>query len=1183
MMAELTPQQRAVVENRGGTLLVSAAAGSGKTKVLVDRVVERIRREGKNIHEFLIITFTNAAAAELRSKISVALSKALAAEPDNRHLRRQLNLMHLAQISTVHAFCGALIRQYGYLLEVPPDYAMLEDARKEEMLTRILSDMLEAHYADITPAFRQLSDTLGAGRSDSDLEKLVRALFERMLTQPNPQQWLRNLTLELEEAQEPGNTVFGRILLDNARQRLGWLIDRHTWATQQMQGDEKLTKKFLPAYENQTRSLEAIVQALDGPWDQIAPLLELEYPRLVVQKYPEPEKLKAIQAIRKDMKKQLETMATLFSRPGAELLSEQNKMAPALHALCDLASELERKFSAEKRRKNLLDFSDQEHLAIHLLVDSLGRPTDVAKEVSQRYAEIMVDEYQDSNRVQELIYTAIVRGQDENRFLVGDVKQSIYGFRQAEPALFLEKYRSYAPADQAAEGEPRKLILSKNFRSRPEILEAVNHTFSCIMSPEVGELSYGPDESLYPGLPEYPKDGSVHVSLSLLDLPKKSSGSAEDSDQEDRKKAEKEAAWAAHKIVSLLDSGLTVRDGDTIRAAQPKDIAILFRARTSMNIYQKALLRAGIPVAGDAGGNLFETPEVQVLLNLLRVLDNPHQDIPLLAVLCSPLYRISNDQLGMVRASSHQPRFYDAMTECREDWCVQTLNSLESLRKKAAETSADELVWALLEDTGLLGAYSAMEQGQRRRANLLRIYDIARETAGGSYLYLYELIRTLDRLEQSGTEGDPGSQEGVTLTTIHKSKGLEYPIVFLCDLTRKFNFEELKSSVLLDGDLGIGAKIIDPERRIRYPGLCHQALDVKKRSQLTAEEMRVLYVAMTRPKDYLFMSCCEEGLVGTLSKLLPGVGCPAEQWAVRDAKSPGEWVLLSALSRIEAGKLFAICGRPQCQLTMSDHPWQITYEMLETVPEARYVPKTEQTVKASVPVPSPEQLVTAMEWQYPYLTAAQTPSKVTATELKGRAKDQEAQEDAAAPRRMPRLSRPEFILERKGLSPTEQGTAAHQFLQYANFTALTTQDGVISELDRMVDEEFLTEAQAQAVRPEEITGLFTSPLGKRMLSAKELLREFKFSLLTDAERIYPGLESEQVLLQGVVDAAILEDDGITVIDFKTDRVSPEQTEARAQNYRGQLETYRDALARIFGKPVKQTVLYFLKPGKEVIL
>ncbi len=1181
-MAELTPQQRAVVENRGGTLLVSAAAGSGKTKVLVDRVVEMIRSEGKNIHEFLIITFTNAAAAELRGKISAALGKALAAEPDNRHLRRQLNLMHLAQISTVHAFCGALIRQYGYQLEVPPDYAMLEDARKEEMLSRILTDLLEERYANMTPEFSLLTDTLGAGRTDSALEKLVRDLFEKMLAQPNPQAWLRNLPLELTEAQEPGHTVFGKILLENARQRITWLIDRHTWAIGQMQGDEKLMKKFLPAYENQKRSLEAILNALDGPWDEIAPLLELEYPRLVVQKYPDPVHLSAIKAVRVDLKKQLEKLSTLFSRPGAELLQEQNALAPALRALCDLALELERRFSAEKRRKNLLDFSDQEHLAIRLLEDAQGRPTDVAKEVAQGYAEIMVDEYQDSNRVQELIYTAIVRGKDENRFLVGDVKQSIYGFRQAEPALFLEKYQSYLPAEQAADGEPRKLILSKNFRSRPEILEATNHTFSCIMSPEVGELTYGADERLYPGLSDYPQDGQHHVGLYLLSTPK-NTVDQDDSAQDDLTKYQKEAAWVAHRIVSLLDSGLPIRDGEGTRAAQPKDIAILFRSRSPMSIYQNALLRAGVPVAGGAGGDLFETPEVQVLLNLLRVLDNPHQDIPLLAVLCSPLYRLSNDHLGRIRAASSQPRFYDAMTECSEDWCVRTLNDLEALRQKAAATSADRLVWELLENTGLLSAYSAMDQGQRRRSNLLRIYDIARETAGGGYLYLYELIRTLDRLEQSGAEGDPGSQDGVTLTTIHKSKGLEYPIVFLCDLSRQFNFRELSEPVLLDGELGIGSKITDPDRRIRYPGLCYQALEVKKRKQLIAEEMRILYVAMTRPKDYLFMTYTGEKLSGVLEGLLPGAGCPAEPWAVRDVRCLGDWVLLAALSRVEAGELFQLCGRPQCQLQVSDSPWQIEFETIETVPEAHYTPSQSQSAQTAVPVPAPEQLVRAMQWQYPHQAAGHTPSKVTATELKGRAKDQEAQEDAAAPQRMPKLSRPEFILEHQGLSPTEQGTAAHQFLQYANFSALTTQDGVISELDRMVDEEFLTEAQAQAVDPEEIVGLFTSPLGQRMLAAKELLREFKFSLLTDADTIYPGLEGEQVLLQGVVDAAILEPDGITVIDFKTDRVSSDGAEARAQGYRGQLETYRDALSRIFARPVKQTVLYFLKPGKEVIL
>ena len=1182
-MAELTPQQRAVVENRGGTLLVSAAAGSGKTKVLVDRVVERICQEGKNIHEFLIITFTNAAAAELRSKISTALSKALAKEPNNRHLRRQLNLQHLAQISTVHAFCGALIRQYGYLLEVPSDYAMVEDARREEMLNRILSDLLEERYAAITPDFSLLSDTLGAGRTDQALENLVRSLFEKMLSQPDPESWLHSIPLELEEQQEPGHTVFGQILLENTRQRLGWLIDRHSWAIAQMQGDEKLMPKYLPAYEAQKRALEAIADALGGPWDQIAPLLTPDYPRLVVQKYPDPGKLNAIKAVRTDMKKQLEKLASLFSRPGADLLQEQNQLAPALRELCDLAQTLYRRFSAEKRRKNLLDFSDQEHLAIRLLLDAQNRPTDVAREVAQGYAEIMVDEYQDSNRVQELIYTAIVRGNDENRFLVGDVKQSIYGFRQAEPALFLEKYRRYIPAEQAEVGKPRKLILSKNFRSRPEILEAVNHTFSCIMRREVGELDYGPDESLYPGLQDYPADSQSHVALYLLSTPKSPAGQDGNQDSDELSRYQKEAAWVAAKIVSLLNAGIPVRDGEGARAVQPKDIAILFRSRSPMSFYQNALLRAGVPVAGGAGNDLFETPEVQVLLNLLRVLDNPHQDIPLLAVLCSPLYRLSNDQLGTVRTVSAQPRFYDAMTECQEDWCVRTLASLEALRAKAAATSADLLVWELLENTGLLSAYSAMEQGQRRRSNLLRIYDIARETAGGNYLYLYELIRTLDRLEQSGAEGDPGNQDGVTLTTIHKSKGLEYPVVFLCDLARQINSDELKASVLLDGDLGIGAKITDPDRRIRYPGLAHQALAVKKRRQLIAEEMRILYVAMTRPKDYLFMTYSAEKPSGVLEGMLTGAGCPAAPWAVDHARSMGDWVLLSALSRIEAGALFQLCGRPQCQLAVSEHPWHIAVETVETPPEAHYTPLAAQNTGETVSVPAPEQLVRAMTWQYSHQAAQHTPSKVTATELKGRAKDQEAQEDAAAPRKMPVLSRPEFILEHRGLSPTEQGTATHQFLQYANFSALTTMDGVISELDRMVEEEFLTELQAEAVRPEEIIGLFTGPLGHRMLSAEELLREFKFSLLTDADAIYSGLEGEQVLLQGVVDAAILEPDGITVIDFKTDRVSPEQTALRAEQYRVQLSTYRDALSRIFGKPVKQTVLYFLKPGKEVVL
>ncbi len=1176
----LTPQQAAVVNDRGGTLLVSAAAGSGKTKVLVDRVVSQIRNEGKNINEFLIITFTNAAASELRGKISAALSQALSEDPGNRHLSRQLELLHLAQISTVHAFCGALIREYGYLLEVSSDYTMLEEPRRDEILSRLVSDLLEEQYQKMTPEFQRLTDTLGAGRNDKDLEKWILRLMEKMLTQPDPKKWLRELTLNLPEDQPLEQSVFGKILIDDTRQKLGWAIERHDWAISLLENDDLLGPKYLPAYIAHRKSLETMLQRLDQPWDQLAEALTMEFMSFRAPKnYPDEDRKRVIKAIKDDTKDLLDTLSRRFSRPQAELIAEQNDMAPALSCLRDLTAELERRFSAEKRRKNLMDFSDQEQLAIRLLTDGSGSPSAVAREVSERFTEIMVDEYQDSNRIQELIFTSIVRGRDENRFLVGDVKQSIYGFRQAEPELFLEKYETYPPAAEAAAGQSRKLVLSMNFRSRPEILEAVNHTFSGILSPETGDLSYGPDESLYPGLKEYPQNGQPHVGLTVLSLPKQK-GDAEENEQS---KYQKEAAWVAAKIVSLLHRQLPIRDGDRLRPVRPSDIAILFRTRSPISVYQRALSKVGVPIAAGGGEDLFSAPEVQVLLNLLRVLDNPHQDVPLLAVLCSPLYRISNDQLGQVRAASSQDRFYDAMRECPETWCQEVLASLSALRDKAAKTSADDLTWQLLEETGLLDAYSAMDGGDVRRENLLKIYDTARSAAGGQYLYLYELLRTLDRMEAAGMESESQGSEGITLTTIHKSKGLEYPVVFLCDLSRKFNFRSLSDPVLLDGDLGLGVKIVDTEHRIRYPGLLFDAMQVRQRHSYVAEEMRILYVAMTRPKDYLFMTYATGEGVAFLQKLLPGAGMPCASWAAASAGSLGDWVLLSALSRIEAGELFELSGRPQCQLTVSDYPWEVKWETLEELPEAHYSPTTDAKDGESPAIPSPEQLIHAMTWQYPHAQATKTPSKLTATQLKGRSKDQEAQENAPAAQRAPSLLRPDFILEQQGLTPQEQGTAAHLFLQYARFQGLDTPDGVVEELDRMVDEFYLTEAQAQAVDPQAIVTLFRSPLGQRMLGATELVREFKFSLLTPAEEFYPGLENEQVLMQGVVDAAIIDPEGITVIDFKTDRVSADGVTARAEHYRGQLTTYKRALERIFRKPVLETVLYFLKPGKEVSL
>ncbi|MDD6022868.1 MAG: helicase-exonuclease AddAB subunit AddA [Oscillospiraceae bacterium] len=1180
-MAEpkLTPEQQQVVDNRGGTLLVSAAAGSGKTKVLVDRVMDQIIHEGRNIHEFLIITFTNAAAAELRAKIAKAIGKALSQDPDNRHLQRQNSLMPLAQISTVHAFCGSLIRQYGYLLEVPSDYAMLEDSERDPMLNRILGDLLEESYEKMTPGFRLLADTLGAGRTDSGLEDVIVTLFQKLEAQPYPTLWLHSQRTRFESMEDFESSSWVEILKKDAATKLKRLAQRYDWAISQMQGDEKLEKKYLPLYITQRQCLARMMDALNGPWDEIGVALQMDYPRVSVTKYEDKAKLEAIQAVKNDGKKLLEKLREQFLEPAGKLMEEQNAMEPAILALLELVEELEKRFSREKRRRNVLDFSDQEHLAIRLLTDGRGKPSAIAAEVRGRFCEIMVDEYQDSNRVQELIYTTISSAGDQNRFLVGDVKQSIYGFRQAEPEIFQEKYQRFQDAERVSDHSPRKLVLSKNFRSRPEILEAANHVFATVMSHEVSDLDYGPRERLYPGLDSYPDDRQTHVELAVLSLSK-----AENGRDDESTKYQREAKWVAARVSQVLKEQLPVRDGDGTRPCRPEDIAILFRSKDPMGLYIRELEALGIPVSADNGTSLFETPEARVLVNILRTIDNPHQDIPLLSVLCSPLFRFSNDQLAQIRNVSDAPRFYDAMEECNEEWCQDAVNTIKALRKEARTLSAELLVWKLLQEYGLLTAYSAMADGSTRQQNLLAIASLARKQASGRHLFLYQLIQALDRYMESGVQLEGQSGGGVVLTTMHKSKGLEYPIVFLCDLSRRFNFRELSNQILVDNDMGLGVKMVDPAKRLRRPGVGHNAIAVKKRHKLLAEEQRVLYVAMTRPKDYLFMTYATGEKSDFMTKMLPGVGCPADYWAAESASCLGDWVILSALGRIEAGALFAEAGRPGCSLTVSDYPWSIRYEVLAEDQElggSRYIPAVE--TESQREILSPALLLKGLKWEYDHMEAALTPSKLTATQQKGRNLDSESAEDTVQTPRKITLQRPAFMQETTGLSPTEKGTANHLFLQYADFVHLTDTDGAISELDRLVDEEFLTEQQAQAVRPEAMVRLFRSPLGQRMLNCQELIREFKFSLLMEAENYYTGLDGEKVLLQGVVDAAILEPDGITVIDFKTDRVTEDSVLARAEHYRGQLTSYRKALERIFQRPVKEMILYFLSIGREVTL
>ena len=1182
MADKLTVQQQAVVENRGGTLLVSAAAGSGKTKVLVDRVIRRIRDDGKNINEFLIITFTNAAASELRAKISSAISEELVQHPGNRHLSKQLNLLHTSQISTVHAFCGALIREYGYLLDIPSDYRMIEGAEQTELLRRQIDAVLEEAYQSPEPDFLRLVDMVSPGRTDEPLAELLERLYEKIMSQPEPVRWLESQNYEIPAQSSFRDSLWGSILLDYVRQELLGLIERYHWAISAMQGDPQLEKSYLPAYQEHLQALQGMLPVLEGPWDSIGPVLVLEKKNTVVRKYEgDKARLEIIKSIKSDAKDKIQQLQSFFLTSDAEAVVRQNEMAGPLHTLLKLLGKIYRRFTGEKRRKNVLDFSDQEHLAIELLLDSDGTPSEIAREVSGRFAEIMVDEYQDSNRVQERIFTAISAGGDENRFLVGDVKQSIYGFRQAEPRLFLEKYNQFPYGDQAVEHDPRKLVLSKNFRSRPEILEAVNHTFCTVMSEQVGEIRYDSDQSLYPGLDSYPQTPVPHVELHFLIPPDKLTERESSGSQE-------EARWMARRIAEMLNQKIPVRGSDnTLRPVQPEDIAVLFRAGSPIPVFARELRNAGIPVATSKEEPLFETPEVRGLTNLLRVINNPHLDIPLLAVLCGPMFRFSNEQLARIRVESKLPRLYDALRQSKDPVCVQAAERLEALRRQSAQTSAEKLVWSLLYEAGLLTMYSAGENGLQKQRNLLEVYQLAISAASGTYLYLYQLLRALDRAEESGKTITSQTSAGVILTTMHQSKGLEYPVVFLPNLSRKFFQETSETAVRYDSDLGLSSLIYDNRNRARVPSLSFEALGIKQERQQLSEELRLLYVAMTRPRDYLIMSYT--GSTKRLSSLLPGVGNPAALWATSTVTRQGDWVLLAALNRIESGELFQLCGKPDCDLLVSDMPWVVKVEETAAVQPLRYISDSKQNAEQAQMIPMPQQLARQLLWTYPHQAATKVPSKLTATQIKGRSKDMEAAELAGEPagiqirERYPSLRQPDFITEAKGLTPTERGTAVHLFLQYANYQACKDRSGIEEEKLRLGDEAFMTEEQLEAVEPETIETLFHSELGQRILHAPELIREFKFSMLQEAEGYYPEAAGESVLLQGVVDAALIEPEGICVVDFKTDRVTSESVHARAEEYRAQLQTYRDALSRIFQKPVLEMHLYFLSIGKDVLL
>ena len=1053
-------------------------------------------------------------------------------------------------------------------------------------MLRALNDVLDRRYEAMDSDFAQLVDTMSAGRDDARLIQIVLDIRGRVQAHPNPAAWLeeQERTFALEGISDPVQTPWGQLLLADAAGQAAYWRRRMEEARDLCERDANLLANYGDSVAQTAQALQQFEEAASQGWDAARALLPIPFPTVGRKKMvDDPAAVERVKAIRTACKKRLEKLEDWFADSGDDLLADLRTVYPAMRGLFALVRDFEEVYAAEKARRGLVDFSDLEHMAVRLLVGEDGQPTELARQWSTRYDEIMVDEYQDTNEVQNAIFSALSKD-GTNLFMVGDVKQSIYRFRLADPTIFLGKYRSFKPYTEAGEGEERRVILSRNFRSRPEVLEGCNDLFRAVMSVPFGEMEYSDDQALYPGAPFQP-DSTYCVELDALD-----------GDIDGEEGAEKvsrdllEARFAAHRIRDLLDQNFPVSDGEGgTRPVRPSDIVILLRSpNTVLRHYARALGERDILWEAEGGGDFFGSTEISVALSLLQIVDNPRQDVPLISVLRSPVYGFSADRLAQIRAASPDTDFYAALAADDGEDSKAFLAELDDLRFGSGDMSSHQLLWHIYDRTNLLGIFGAMEEGETRQGNLLALAELARQFEGAGHKGLFRFLTYLTRLRENGntlTPPAPGrTGGGVRIMSIHKSKGLEFPVVLLCGLARRLNREDMSRPILFHPKLGVGPKGLDVERGIEYPTLARMAVARQLEREMMAEELRLLYVAMTRAKEKLILSVALTGGGKDLEKLAGDAGDPVDPQVLLACQSVGQWVLLHALCRPEAGALRRAAGQDEVVLDTSFGPaWDIRFvdgTPLAQMPPHRWTaPQREQEEEEGG-----EDLTDLLRWTYPHEAEVAIPSKLTATQLKGRALDEEAAEEAPRPARPLSFGRPRFAAEEMGLTAAQRGTALHQVLQYIDFERSETVEGVRAEIARLVEQQYITPQQGEAVDPAPIAAFFRSDLGQQLLSSVSLRREFKFSILEPASRYYPQAgEGEQVLFQGVVDCYYETLEGITVVDFKTDRVTKRTVAERAEHYRPQLEAYSRALAEITGKQVIRRVLWFFALNQSVDL
>lgn len=1156
-MANWTDAQLDAIGAVRGTVLVSAAAGSGKTSVLVERVIRRITEEQPPIDadRLLIVTFTKAAAAEMRGRIEKALLDRIREDPENRRLQRQQVLLSKASICTVDSFCSKISREFFEVLGISPDFRIVSDKQQEDLQAQAMDAALGELFARGETA---LADCFSSERDDRRLIDAVMTLYEFTRSHLYPDLWLEEKLEEYDSSLPAAKTLWGECLLRHASDALRFCGNVIRDSLRAMQADEKLAGAAAPVFAEDAALVDAMLGAVgEKDWGKLSSLLKgarfSRFPTL--RGYGEdPLKLR-LQASRAAVKDAVGELTSLFGDSEAQVQADIAGLRPIAQGLSQLVRRFSELYQEAKREKNLADYSDIEHYAVTLFLkregDTIVR-TELAEEVSRRYEEIMIDEYQDTNDVQDWIFRAISK-EAGNRFMVGDVKQSIYSFRQAMPDIFIGYKDRFRPYLREHPAYPALILLDKNFRSRPEVVSTVNFMFSMLMSREVGGVDYASGEALAQGLSCQPKPHCETV-VDFL----------ESSDEASMEEAE--ARHIAGIIREQLESGYTVTGRDGERPAEYRDFCILLRsANKYAYTYAQELAKNGVPAWAAVSGGFFAAPEVLGALSFLQVIDNPNQDIPMLSVLMSPVYGFTADDLAELRLEDRKDSLYVSMLLSQDGRYRQVLEDLERYRLLAATMPAHEFIAYFYSATGYPDLALAMENGESRLANLRRLRQYASDYEDAGYLGLSGFLRFMEKLRTSKSDLESANlisenANVVRVMSIHKSKGLEFPVCIIAGCGRKFNGD--RAEVCLNSRLGLGAKLRDPATGARYSNAVREAVLLENRRNAASEELRVFYVAMTRAREKLIMVSTVKGLEKSVAAFSAQITQKPEidPAVVAGATSISDWLLLCALKHPDGTVLREEAdGSGVCLEEYT--PWRV--RRIKSVPEER-VQGENRTEAEPWDSALLERIRAACEFVYPQSPMNRIPAKVTASALSGERKELS-------------LNRPAF-LSYQGLTPAERGIALHSFMQFADFKKPLSE-----ELDRLVREGFLTEEQGAAVNLQRVRRFLESGLGRRIAASDTVRREQRFSVTIPAGMVTPELEEEYrqvpVILQGAVDCSFTENGKLYIVDFKTDRV--EEGEVLAERYGMQLKLYAQALAQVTGLAVGGCSLYSLHLDREI--